>query len=163
VDRNGFWTDPVPNPTYRGWYHIHWKPSWSTFGKDVRRGNPHQGVDLVAATGTTINAVMKGKVVACGERGNMGKYITLEFEMDGKKYYAQYWHLSQMNVSLGQKVEEGQAIGATGRTGNASTLDPWEDHLHFGVSIVQRPGFGVDNYVKPENFMYIRPASRIIF
>ena len=41
-----------------------------------------------------------------------------------------YAHLSTVNVSQGQQVSQGQAIGIIGATGNAQGI-----HLHFEVRV----------------------------
>ena len=41
-----------------------------------------------------------------------------------------YGHLSRIDVSPGQEVHKGEAIGVTGQTGLAGG-----DHLHFGVMV----------------------------
>jgi murein DD-endopeptidase MepM/ murein hydrolase activator NlpD len=50
---------------------------------------------------------------------------------DGIRYYGS--HLSRVTDGLteGQRVEAGQVLGLTGRSGNAAGTDP---HLHFGIS-----------------------------
>jgi murein DD-endopeptidase MepM/ murein hydrolase activator NlpD len=52
----------------------------------------------------------------------------------GSRLATQYCHLSQIFVGVGQDVQRGQAIAASGSTGNSTG-----PHLHFGVRVDGRP------------------------
>jgi len=109
----------------------------------------HSGHDLYAPTGTRVNSVMAGKVIASGFSSSYGNYITVqhsvvteeevvrseifETEPQGDTYYSFYSHLSQMDVAEGDEVGVGDQIGLSGTTGNAGTTNPDEEHLHFEV------------------------------
>jgi murein DD-endopeptidase MepM/ murein hydrolase activator NlpD len=100
---------------------------------DVRGGDctvSHTGTDYYAPVGTSTYAVTNGRVVR-SYIGGYGNSIVLQ-ERGGEKSYF-YAHLSGYNVEDGAEVEEGQEIGQTGASGNASSDRP---HLHFEV----RPG-----------------------
>ncbi|KWW27102.1 MAG: secreted protein, partial [bacterium P3] len=108
----------------------------NTFGMVRHRADgtlkPHQGIDYYAPQGTPVYAVKDGTIVDIGTQGDYGKTITLEFKQDdGTMAYAFYAHLSAQNVKVGQTVYEGDEIGLTGNTGNASNMKGEDEHLHF--------------------------------
>ena len=99
-------------------------------------GSPknHQGIDYYAPVGTDIMAVKDGIVVGCDleGKGDYGKTITLQFEGEnGKKAWAFYSHLSEIDVNVNDQVKEGDVIGKTGISGNANNLKGEDQHLHF--------------------------------
>ncbi len=61
--------------------------------------------------------------------------------INGKSYTTLYAHLSSISVSSGQKVSQGQKIGAVGSTGDSTG-----PHLHFEI---HNGGYG--NPVNPRN------------
>ncbi|NEA64815.1 LysM peptidoglycan-binding domain-containing M23 family metallopeptidase [Streptomyces sp. SID12488] len=96
----------------------------------------HTGVDFVVPTGTSLKAVGAGTVVSAGWGGAYGNQVVIQLA-DG--YYAQYAHLSQLSVSAGQSVTEGQQIGLSGATGNVTG-----PHLHFEIRTTPDYGSDVD-------------------
>ena len=42
-----------------------------------------------------------------------------------------YSHLSEIEVNVNDEVKEGDIIGKTGKTGNASNCNGEDEHLHF--------------------------------
>ncbi|WP_030315232.1 M23 family metallopeptidase [Streptomyces sp. NRRL B-3229] len=96
----------------------------------------HTGVDFVVPTGTPLKAVAAGTVVSAGWGGAYGNQVVIKLN-DG--YYAQYAHLSQLSVSAGQTVSEGQQIGLSGATGNVTG-----PHLHFEIRTTPDYGSDVD-------------------
>jgi murein DD-endopeptidase MepM/ murein hydrolase activator NlpD len=91
----------------------------------------HQGLDIAAPMGTTITAAASGTVISAGWYGGYGNYILVDH---GGGMATGYGHCSQIFVSVGQKVQKGQAIGAVGSTG-AST----GPHVHFEVRMNGKP------------------------
>jgi murein DD-endopeptidase MepM/ murein hydrolase activator NlpD len=96
----------------------------------------HTGVDFVVPTGTSLKAVGAGTVVSAGWGGAYGNQVVIKLN-DG--YYAQYAHLSQLSVSAGQTVTEGQQVGLSGATGNVTG-----PHLHFEIRTTPDYGSDVD-------------------
>jgi murein DD-endopeptidase MepM/ murein hydrolase activator NlpD len=107
-------------------------PITSPFGMRV---NPvthvfrlHAGIDIGVPTGTTVAAAAEGRVIVAGwDDGGCGNMIVLDH---GGHLATQYCHLSQIFVGVGQDVQRGQAIAASGSTGNSTG-----PHLHFGVRV----------------------------
>ena len=98
----------------------------------------HYGTDYRAAIGTDVFACATGKVVMAQDRISSGLSIIIE-HLPG--FYSMYYHLSEMDVTVGQIVEQGDFIGKTGDTGLATG-----PHLHWEVRIL---GVAVD----PEFFL----------
>jgi murein DD-endopeptidase MepM/ murein hydrolase activator NlpD len=78
----------------------------------VRR--PHLGVDYAAPTGTPVNASADGVVTLAGRWGGLGRAIRLRH---ANGYETIYGHLSRIYVRRGQRVAQGDRIGAVGSTG----------------------------------------------
>jgi hypothetical protein len=83
----------------------------------------HQGVDYAAPTGTTVRTVADGMVEFAGQQNGYGNVIQIKHNSERATLYA---HLSRIDVKKGQRVEQGQCIGAVGATGWATG-----PHLHF--------------------------------
>jgi murein DD-endopeptidase MepM/ murein hydrolase activator NlpD len=96
----------------------------------------HTGVDFVVPTGTTIKAIAAGTVVSAAYDGAYGNEVVIR-HADGE--YSQYAHMSQLSVSAGQTVTEGQQIGLSGATGNVTG-----PHLHFEIRTTPYYGSDVD-------------------
>ncbi|MDO8834115.1 MAG: peptidoglycan DD-metalloendopeptidase family protein [Vicinamibacterales bacterium] len=85
----------------------------------------HHGVDFKAAYGQGVPAAGDGQVVEAAERGAYGLTIVIEHPGGVRTRYA---HLANMNVSVGDRVLQGQEIGRVGQSGRATG-----PHLHFEV------------------------------
>jgi murein DD-endopeptidase MepM/ murein hydrolase activator NlpD len=83
----------------------------------------HLGVDFAAPTGTPVRTVGDGVVQFAGWQNGYGNFIIVQHSNNQTTAYA---HLSRIDVRKGQKVSQGDFIGAVGSTG-AST----GPHLHF--------------------------------
>lgn len=98
----------------------------------------HTGVDWATSTGTPVYASSAGTVTRAGWLGTYG-YVVFIDHPDGKQ--TRYAHLSRVQVSVGQKVKQGDRIALSGNTGNSTG-----PHLHFEMLV---NGVRVDplNYV----------------
>ncbi|WP_232352069.1 M23 family metallopeptidase [Inhella proteolytica] len=83
----------------------------------------HLGVDYGAPTGTPVRSVGDGVVEFAGWQNGFGNVVHLRHGGERSTVYA---HLSKIDVRKGQKVEQGQRLGAVGATGWATG-----PHLHF--------------------------------
>jgi murein DD-endopeptidase MepM/ murein hydrolase activator NlpD len=83
----------------------------------------HLGVDYGAPTGTPVRTVGDATVTFAGWQNGYGNTVVLNHGNDRETLYA---HLSRIDVRRGQRVEQGQRIGAVGMTGWATG-----PHLHF--------------------------------
>lgn len=85
----------------------------------------HKGVDFGAGTGTPIMAAGGGTISFAGWHGGHGKYVMVRHN---KQLATAYAHMSRIDVRPGQKVRQGQVIGAVGSTGLSTG-----PHLHYEV------------------------------
>jgi murein DD-endopeptidase MepM/ murein hydrolase activator NlpD len=88
-----------------------------------RDGHTHQGVDMMAATGTPVAAIVSGAITLADYGGSAGYWQILSGN-DGNQYW--YMH-NQQNIVTGGSVSAGQQIATVGDTGNAAGTP----HLHF--------------------------------
>lgn len=100
----------------------------SQFGEreseDVRVAGNHTGIDIAGNEGDKIISAITGTVTLVSEEGNLGKHIKIE----NNELATVYAHCSNIYVSEGQQIEQGQEIGEVGSTGNSTG-----NHLHFEV------------------------------
>jgi murein DD-endopeptidase MepM/ murein hydrolase activator NlpD len=94
----------------------------------------HSGVDFRAKLGTPIKASNSGKVVIAKDRYYAGNSVVIDH---GLGMYSCYFHLSSIDVKVGDKVNKNDIIGKSGKSGRVSG-----PHLHFGFIIG-------GNYVDP--------------
>ena len=88
----------------------------------------HTGMDIGANRGTVIRAAASGTVVkAVRQYYAYGIHVKISH---GNGSYTLYAHMSQLAVSYGDYVQQGQIIGYVGMTGNASG-----NHCHFEIII----------------------------
>ena len=87
----------------------------------------HGGTDFRAAVGTSVIAANDGVVAIAKDRYYAGGSVVLDH---GEGIYTQYYHLSALNVKVGQSVKKGDIIALSGASGRVSG-----PHLHFGVIV----------------------------
>jgi murein DD-endopeptidase MepM/ murein hydrolase activator NlpD len=86
----------------------------------------HGGIDIAAEKGTPVLASARGIVKQSGEKGRLGKHVSI-IHADGTT--SKYGHLSRALVRVGQRVRQGQKIGEIGSTGRSTG-----PHLDFRIS-----------------------------
>lgn len=85
----------------------------------------HGGTDIAAPQGTPILAAADGTVVAATWHNGYGYYVKIKHN---NTYSTLYGHCSELRVSAGQKVKQGQLIAKVGSTGYSTG-----PHLHYEV------------------------------
>ena len=98
----------------------------------------HQGVDIGASTGSSILAAASGTVTISTYSYSAGNYIMINH---GGGVSTVYMHCSELLVSAGQEVTQGQVIAKVGSTGYSTG-----PHLHFGIRVN-------GSYVNPINYV----------
>lgn len=90
--------------------------------------NPHAGVDVAAPTGTPVAAPASGIVVLAAPPAFSleGNLLIIDH---GNRLFSSFLHLSRIDVKVGDRVAQGQRVGAIGATGRATG-----PHLHWGMS-----------------------------
>lgn len=83
----------------------------------------HLGVDYAAPTGTPVRTVGDGVVEFAGWQNGFGNVVHVSH---GNSKVTVYAHLSRIDVKKGQRISQGQRVGAVGATGWATG-----PHLHF--------------------------------
>lgn len=89
--------------------------------------DPHYGLDIAAPTGTLVKAPAAGVVsFAKPDLYLTGGTVLLDH---GHGVSSAFIHMSRLDVQAGDRIEQGQVIGAVGMTGRASG-----PHLHWGMN-----------------------------
>lgn len=91
----------------------------------------HSGVDFRAGTGTPVRAPAEGRVVLAEKLAVRGNAIMLDH---GWGLVTGYWHLSAIDVAVGDWVSKGQVIGRVGNTGLSTG-----SHLHWEMWVDAKP------------------------
>lgn len=130
------YSEPSYTGTSFGWpcpghYYISSYYGW-------RWGRLHKGYDIAQNKGATVVASRGGTVIAvntgcshnypkssncCGN--GYGNYVLVSH---GDGYTTMYAHLQSVNVSVGESVGKGEALGTVGCTGHSTGF-----HLHFEI------------------------------
>jgi len=89
----------------------------------MQKWRAHLGVDYGAPSGTPVRVVGDGVVDFAGWQNGYGNVVIVNHGNGKSTLYA---HLSRKDVKVGQRVQQGQRLGAVGMTG-------WSTgpHLHF--------------------------------
>lgn len=109
----------------------------SRFGPRTR--NNHRGLDIGAPGGTPIMAAASGTVTTAGWLDDYGYLVVISH---GNGVQTAYAHCSQILVSTGQSVSQGEVIAKVGTTGRSTG-----NHLHLEVRV---NGVRYD----PQNYVY---------
>lgn len=103
-------------------YPVHGKIS-SDFGP--RWGRQHRGIDIAVVMNTPVAAAAYGTVITAQYKESYGNLVQIDH---GYGIITSYAHLNTIDVSLGQRVSQGEIIAHSGSTGNSTG-----PHLHFEI------------------------------
>lgn len=92
-----------------------------------RRRSRHLGLDLDGDVGAAVVAPARGRVVLAADRFYSGGTVVLDH---GEGLFSMVFHLSRIDVSVGQVVPKGATLGAVGASGQVTG-----PHLHFTVKL----------------------------
>jgi murein DD-endopeptidase MepM/ murein hydrolase activator NlpD len=87
----------------------------------------HYGLDLPSPAGTPVPAGADGQVVLARDCYMSGKTVLLDH---GAGVFSASFHLSRIDVKVGQQVGRGQVVGLVGSTGRSTG-----PHLHWGIKV----------------------------
>lgn len=134
-------------------------PASNSISSCFTDGRNHNAIDISAPKGSSVISAYAGKVIAtnttcshnygknssCGCGGDLGNYIYILSSFNGQDYVSRYGHLSTVNVSVGQNVSKGQAIGTVGSTGYSTGF-----HLDYQIYIpTSGNNFNASRFVDP--------------
>ena len=91
----------------------------------------HAGLDYGAPEGTPVYAPARGEVMVARTLSVRGNAIIISH---GCGVYSGYWHLSELNVEVGDEVQAGDLIGKVGTTGLSTGA-----HLHWEMRVGSMP------------------------
>jgi murein DD-endopeptidase MepM/ murein hydrolase activator NlpD len=118
----------------------------------------HEGIDIRPlqrdASGDSIDpvrAIAAGQVVHTNHapgHSNYGKYVVIEHNFDGCKYYSLYGHLSTIAVQKGDRIQSRDQLGVMGHTGEG--LNQARAHVHLELNLMLSRHFESwhDNFFK---------------
>jgi murein DD-endopeptidase MepM/ murein hydrolase activator NlpD len=114
--------------------HFHWPVTGRISGEfgntrvyNGTPGAPHSGMDIAAAQGTPVHAPAAG-IVTFADRDLYLTGGTLVID-HGHGLSSTFLHLSRIDVTVGERIEQGRVIGEVGKTGRATG-----PHLHWGMN-----------------------------
>jgi Peptidase family M23 len=151
-----------PGPAFKASSHYGYRDS--LFEKprpgQEKKQEFHSGQDYAAPAGTPIPNAASGVVVYSGFNKNLGNVVIVR---NDRGDYSLYGHLQNGDrAQLGQRLEEGDTIGAVGQTGNRVK----GVHLHYSVirpeagAIIEKgPGNGGPIGIHLDGFTTNDPAG----
>lgn len=107
----------------------------------------HRGIDYDGATGDEIVAANDGVIALVSDNYYyIGNSVFIDH---GDNLFTVYFHLSSVDVKVGDKVKRGQRLGGIGKTGRVTG-----PHLHFAVKLA-------NTYVNPDDLLRFEPGLRV--
>ncbi|TPM03253.1 M23 family peptidase [Mesorhizobium sp. B2-3-11] len=85
----------------------------------------HSGMDFRAPIGMPAKVTAPGIVTKAGWNGGYGRMVEVDH---GNGFATRYGHLSEIDVTVGEKLDAGAVIGKTGSSGRSTG-----PHLHYEV------------------------------
>jgi murein DD-endopeptidase MepM/ murein hydrolase activator NlpD len=106
--------------------------------------SPHAGLDLAVPSGTPVAASAAGTVIDIGDYFFNGNTVFIDH---GQGLITMYCHLSEVKVTVGEKLQRGQPFALSGMTGRATG-----PHVHWSVILN-------GTLVDPEAFVRDEPTT----
>jgi murein DD-endopeptidase MepM/ murein hydrolase activator NlpD len=137
-DRNQIKLSSTPNGwPVRGYITDGFGSRRNPFGRGYEQ---HTGLDIATNHGVAIDATADGIVIFAGPYGGYGNVVVIDH---GYGITTRYAHMAQIDVTIGQHVIRGKAIGTVGSTGRSTA-----PHCHYEVRLHDRP-------VNPLNYLSV--------
>lgn len=114
---------PTLLPT-RGWITSYFGQRLSPYSGRLKM---HEGIDVGAPYGTSVQAPADGIVTYSGEKAGFGKFVQVDHGYGIETIYA---HNQSLHVRNGQRVKRGALLSAVGNTGHSTG-----PHLHYEVRV----------------------------
>lgn len=103
----------------------------STFGMRIDpytgKSTMHRGIDIANQEGVPIIAPASGVATFAGNSGGYGKVVVIDH---GYGIRTRYAHLSEIALSIGDRVDRGDRIGRLGNSGRSTG-----PHLHYEIEV----------------------------
>ena len=109
-------------PVHGGWVSSHFGMRADPF---TGHRAYHEGVDIAARLGSTINAMGDGVVSHAGIKAGYGLMVEI---VHGQGYTTRYAHTAKNLVKVGDRITKGQPVAEVGSSGRSTG-----PHLHFEV------------------------------
>lgn len=121
-------------------------------------GNAHKGIDFgwysILHHHQPIYAVADGLVIYVKYQSTGGNVIHIRHD---NGFVSEYGHLQNVNVSVGQRVTQGQQIAKMGATGKVSA-----EHLHFGLCKGDSIHYNsTDKWVNPLDYLEVYKGQTV--
>ncbi len=156
VDRGGYYPYPSDGTTgSRGFSAIPVKHPVLGISR------PHWGQDFNSEWHSNIYSIAEGQVYDLGFNDEAGMYITIYHNVNGKKFFTRYLHLSAIHAIPDSIVKKGDVIASEGGEPKKEEGKPYDyypgtstgHHLHFEV----REGSTYGSAVPVDPKLYIDP------
>ena len=92
-----------------------------------KRRSRHLGWDLDGKVGAPITATNNGRIVLADNRFYTGGTVIIDH---GQGIFSMYFHMSRLDVVVGNTVVKGEGLGAVGASGQVTG-----PHLHFSIKM----------------------------
>lgn len=156
IDRGGYYLYPTEGTTGTRGFSLAPVPH-----PVLNVPRPHLGQDFNTAWRSDLMAIADGQVVDIGIGDETGMYITLIHNINGKKFFTRYLHLSRIFALQDAQIKQGDVIAAEGGQPNLNDGKPFDvfpgvstgHHLHFEV----REGSNWSDAVPVDPKLYIDP------
>lgn len=134
-----------------------WDDGSAEYHKGVDFGVPHGTEELAVANGTVVKICNTcthdySKNSSCGCGGGYGNYV--DILTDDGKYYITYGHMSAVYVNVGDKIKNGQVMGAAGCTGWSTG-----NHLHLEMRYGGEYGELIDPLTFIQSYVPVEKAT----
>lgn len=116
-----------PMPVQDGKLALKFADKNLVYSKTLKQWTTHPGIDIAAKEGTSIKAVLGGKVETVEKDAWLGYKVVIAHDNDCKSVYANL--KDPDSVKKGQAVNAGDVIGKVGKTALSECED--DPHLHF--------------------------------